>query len=98
MSFKSKLYNIVIDDKTVGGKRFDIFIMTLIVISLIVATYYLLIPKNIFFSAFSRSREQMAVNSIPSIPFCKAIATGLPIVPNPAIPTFKFFLPFSRDL
>ena len=35
MSLKSKLYNIVIDDKTVGGRRFDIFIMILIVISLI---------------------------------------------------------------
>ena len=35
MSLKSKLYNIIIDDKTVQGKRFDILIMILIVISLI---------------------------------------------------------------
>ena len=52
MSFKSKLYNIVIDDKTVGGKRFDIFIMTLIVISLITFPLETLnIDNDLFFKS-----------------------------------------------
>ena len=56
MSFKSKLYNIVIDDKTVGGKRFDIFIMTLIVISLITFPLETLnIDNDLFFQILNFS-------------------------------------------
>ena len=48
--------------------------------------------------ALSWSREQIAASSRPSIPLSSAAATGLPIVPKPAIPTFTSLSLFLRDL